>query len=451
MYKLSNGFIKIFIISCICILPVKVFTQNTTDTLLPKISLPQCIAYALENQPLINQSKLDEEINKRDIKIALSGWYPSLNIDANFQHYFKLPTAFVSNVNDQSGPKLALPSGLFNTSNMEFSANQTLFSTELLFASRTSGELRKLASQNTQSTRIDIISEVTKSFYDVILSEKQIDILDEDVQRLQQNYKDTYSYYKNGITDKTDYQRTSIALNNAIVQKKTAEESVKTKYELLKQLMGYPVNKSFTVEYDTAVYEKEILLDTSQNLNYDKRIEFQIIQTDLKIQNERVGYFRWSFLPFASAFYDYNLEYANDKLPDLYKINYPNSLIGLKLSFPLFQGANRWQNLNKARLQYKRIVSEQDYLKSKISKEYVQALSSYKSNLNELNISKTNIQDAREIYNTIKLQYDKGIKAYLEVIVAETDLRTSELNYIDVLFRVLSSKIDVEKALGNIK
>jgi outer membrane protein TolC len=62
-----------------------------------------------------------------------------------------------------------------------------------------------------------------------------------------------------------------------------------------------------------------------------------------------------------------------------------------------------------------------------------------------------NIALARDIFNTVRLQYEKGIKAYLEVIVSETDLRTAELNYLNSLFRVLSSKVDLEKAAGDIK
>ena len=79
------------------------------------------------------------------------------------------------------------------------------------------------------------------------------------------------------------------------------------------------------------------------------------------------------------------------------------------------------------------------------------ALSGYISNLNELRIAKNNIILAKDIFNTVKLQYDKGIKAYLEVIISETDLRTSELNYLNILFQVLTSKMDLEKALGEIK
>jgi outer membrane protein TolC len=112
---------------------------------------------------------------------------------------------------------------------------------------------------------------------------------------------------------------------------------------------------------------------------------------------------------------------------------------------------SRQDNLSKAKLQYQRSRLGMDYLKSKINSEYTLALSGYISNLNELRIAKNNIIIAKDIFNTVKLQYDKGIKAYLEVIVSETDLRTAELNYLNILFRVLSSKMDLEKASGDIK
>jgi outer membrane protein len=37
------------------------------------------------------------------------------------------------------------------------------------------------------------------------------------------------------------------------------------------------------------------------------------------------------------------------------------------------------------------------------------------------------------------------------VIIAESDLRTSQLNYYTALYQLLQSKIDVEKALGTIQ
>jgi outer membrane protein TolC len=171
----------------------------------------------------------------------------------------------------------------------------------------------------------------------------------------------------------------------------------------------------------------------------------------LNLQNSEISYYKWSFIPTLSAFYDYDPLYQNNKFSDLYNKNYPTSLFGLKLTIPLFQGMNRLENLSKAKLQYQRLQLGMNYLKSEINSEYTLALSGYISNLNELRIAKNNIVLAKDIFSTVKLQYDKGIKAYLEVIVSETDLRTSELNYLNILFQVLTSKMDLEKALGDIR
>ena len=75
----------------------------------------------------------------------------------------------------------------------------------------------------------------------------------------------------------------------------------------------------------------------------------------------------------------------------------------------------------------------------------------YKGNLANYLALKDNVQLAGEVYNVIQLQYQQGIKTYLDVIVAESDLRTSQLNYYTALYQLLQSKIDIEKALGTIR
>jgi outer membrane protein len=427
------------------------FGQSADDTLLSKAKLSQCITYALANQPLIKQSLLDEDITRRDMRITLSGWYPQLEVDVSLQHYLQVPLAYYPNLLDPSSPEISFPSAATNVSSAIFSANQTLYSSNLLFAARASKELHRQASENTVNSKINTCVDVTKAFFDVLLTEEQIKVLNEDILRLQRNYKDAYNLYQDGLTDKIDYQRTEISLNNAQAQRKSTEEGLKAKYSILKQIMGMVPAKQLTVSYDSSRYENEILFDTAKNLDYNKRIEYKLLQTSLNLQNFEIGYYRWSFLPNLSAFYDYNLLYQKNQFSELYNKSYPTSLFGLKLTLPLFQGMKRMENLSKAKLQYQRIQLGMDYLKSEMNSEYTLALSGYTSNLNELRIAKKNITIAKDIFNTVKFQYDKGIKSYLEVIVSETDLRNAELNYLTILFQVLTSKMDLEKALGEIK
>ena len=96
---------------------------------------------------------------------------------------------------------------------------------------------------------------------------------------LQRNYKDAYNLYKNGLTDNIDYQRTEISLSNAQAQRKSAEEALKAKYSVLKQMMGVAPGKQLTVLYDSSKYENEILIDTAKNLDYNNRIEYKLFHS----------------------------------------------------------------------------------------------------------------------------------------------------------------------------
>jgi outer membrane protein TolC len=425
--------------------------QITHDTLPSQVTLNQCITYALANQALVRQAMIDEEITRRDIRISTSGWYPQLGFDANLQHYLQIPLTNYPNVSDPSSPGLSLPSTSVNVSSGIFTASQSIYNSDLIYAARNSGELRNQALQNIENSKITAYSDVTKAFFDVLLTQEQFNVLNEDILRLQQNYKTAYHLYENGLTDRIDYQRTEIALGNARAQKRSVQESLKAKYAVLKQLMGVAPEKQMTVLYDTSRYENEILCDTARILDYTKRIEYLQLQTALNLQNSGISYYRWAFLPDLSAFYEYTARFRNDRFPDLYNKAVPTSLFGLRLTLPIFQGMQRLENLSKSKLQYQRLLTGMDYLKSVISSEHALALARYTGNLNELKVAKRNITLAKDIYNTVRLQYEKGIKAYLEVIVSETDLRTAELNYLNVLFQVLSSKVDLEKASGDIK
>jgi outer membrane protein TolC len=142
--------------------------------------------------------------------------------------------------------------------------------------------------------------------------------------------------------------------------------------------------------------------------------------------------------------------YQSDALVDLYRNDFPNSSVGLRFSFPIFQGTKRVQQLKRANLQYREMALDTLNMKNRMNTEYEQSMASYKSNLKAYEAALENARIASEVYNTVRLQYNQGIKTYLEVIVSETDLRTSRINQLNALYRLLSSKIDVETALGTI-
>ena len=433
---------KVLILVLFLIPSALLFAQDDSLPTIQQADLENCIEYAINHNPDIQNAKINENITETIIKSKLADWYPQLNLNYNLQRNFQLNTVnFNGNL---------ITSGSKNTSGLQFSATQNIFNRDVLLASRTSKDVRLSASENTEAQKINLAVLVSKAFYDLILTTQQLKVTDEDIARISQSLKDAYYQYQAGIVDKTDYKRATISLNNAKAQKKFGEESLKSKFSYLKQLMGYPVSENFDLVYDTAQMEQEVLIDTLQNMNYADRIEIQQLETQKKLQQYNLQYYKWSFLPDVYAFGNYNLNFLNNQFSKLYGQSYPNSYAGITLSLPIFQGGKRLQQIKQAQFQITQANNDIKSFKNQVNAQYQQALSAYKSNLYNYYSIKENLSLANEVYDVIRLQYRSGVKAYLDVITAESDLRTAQINYYNALYQVLSSKIDVLQSLGKI-
>ena len=418
------------------------FAQRPADSIPSVITLKQSILFALRNQPAVRQAAIDQQINERDIRIGLSAWLPQVNSTGVYNHYFKgSPVASAT-------PGVVSPIDEFSSLGVQ--ASQTIYNNDVLLASKTANYSRMYYQQNAVSTQINVVSDVSKAFYDVLLSEKQLNIVNENITRLQRSLKDAYSRYQAGVVDKIDYKQATIALNNEIAVRKQVSEAINAKLAYLKQIMGANPQNQITLSYDSTNYEQEAYIDTNQSVNYTNRIEYQMLLSQKNLRNLNVDYYKWGFLPSLTANGSYSLAYLNTQFRDLYNRSYPTGYVGLSLALPIFQGTKRLQNLSKAKLEVQRNDLDIVNTENTINTQFTQALASYKSNYTAWQAVKQNVDLAKDVYNVVSLQYREGVKTYLDVIVAQSDLRTAELNYYNSLFQLLSSKIDLKKSMGTL-
>ncbi|MGN6293908.1 MAG: TolC family protein [Chitinophagaceae bacterium] len=439
----SRSFVLYLLVPALLFSAASNAQQTSTDSLLQDASLPNVIQYALKRQPLVQQSLIDEQITALQVKSKLADWYPQINFNYLLQHNFDVQTNIIG------GNPVKL--GVDNTSAFQFGATQTIFNRDVLLALRSRNDVQLQARQQTTSNKIDVVVNVTKAFYAVLATQQQIKVVQETITRLERSLKDARAQYDAGVADKTDYKRATIALNNAIASRKATEESLKANTENLKAVMNYPPSGALNIAYDSIALENAIPQDTLARVDIGSRIEYQQLQTLKRLQEANLKYNKWSFIPTLSANGAYNFNYLNDQFSKLYNQSYPNSYIGLTLGLPIFQGGKRKYNIKQAEWQLKRVDLDIVNLENSVNAEYTAAVAAYKSNLANFLAIKENVQLAQEVYDVIQLQYRSGIKAYLEVITAETDLRTAQINYFNALYSVLSSKVDVQRALGTVQ
>lgn len=406
-------------------------------------SLKQLIDFALQNKISVQTAYLDERIGEEEIASSLSGWLPQVHANAGYNYQMQVPSNVIGDQVIKMGQK--------HSSSLAFQAEQALLRPDLMFAKKTADLYRQNFQQVIEDEKINTVVQVSKAYFDILTAEEQIKIIKENIARLSRQLNDAKARYNTGLVDKTDFKRAQISLNNAEADLKKLSEQKTYKYNYLK----YLINSDPTVEIDLSPnkvedLESQIHIDTTEYLQTKSRIEYKQLLTQKELQKANTQYARWNFLPRLSAFANYQMDFRNNTFSKVYSNSYPSSVLGLSLSIPIFQGGKRTHDIRKSQLQEERIDWEIQNLENNIQTEYSAALTNYKTSVVDWKNAKLNVDLSEEVYNTIKLQYDEGIKTYLDLMTAETDLRTSQINYLNALYTILSSKIDVQKSLGNI-
>lgn len=416
--------------------------QDGAVDLPERARLQNLIDFALDNRATVQQALLDEEIGEREIASALSGWYPQINATGTYNYNIKIPTNVIG---DQ-----VIAFGQRHSSAVVFQADQQLLNPGLMQAAKAARYIRQQNALNTENSTINTIVEVSKGYYDILTSEEQLNIIRENLQRIERQLADARARYETGIVDNIDYKRAEITLANTKAEQKRVAEVLNYKYAYLKELIGLSAEQPLSLSFEDTAMENEILLDTTQTVDLPNRVEYRQLQTLKQLQQVNTQYNKWTFLPNLSAFYNYAWDFRDNRFSDLYNPAFPRSVFGLTLNVPIFQGTKRIQEIRKSRLQEERIDWDIINLENQINTQYEMAMATYKANLNDWTTAQSNMVLAEEVYNTLKLQYDEGIKTYLDLMTAETDLRTAQINYLNALFAVLSGKLEVQRALGTV-
>ena len=129
------------------------------------------------------------------------------------------------------------------------------------------------AQQNTASTRIAAVSDVSKAFYDVLLSQRQLDVFNEDIRRLQRNYQDARSPLRRGHCrqDRLPAGRNFAEQLAGGPQAGPGKHQGQTAY--LQQLMGLPPTAPWRCNTTRWRWKPKPCCDTTAPLDPASRIE----------------------------------------------------------------------------------------------------------------------------------------------------------------------------------
>ncbi|WP_199137776.1 TolC family protein [Pedobacter sp. ASV12] len=432
------------------IIPAQAQQKDTTAS----FSLQEAISFALTHQADVKNAKIDEQIAANTVKKTFGIGLPQVSASADFNDFLKVATSLVPAIffDKDAAPGTFIPVqfGVKYNSTAGINASQLLFDGTYLVGLRASKTYKELSTKNSARTRIETAVAVTKAYYSVLVSGEQLTLLDANIASLKKSLNDTEAMFKNGFAEKIDADRLSVLYNNAQTERENVVRMLALNLNLLKFQMGLTVNSNLTLKDKIGEINVDQVPVLSDSSAYHKRIEYSILQTQLKLNELDVKRYKSAFLPSLSAFGSYSLSFQNDRFADLYDKNFPTSVIGLKLSIPIISGGQKLYDVRNAKLEVLKTQNNINNLANSINLEVSQAQTNFVNGQKSLQNQKRNMALAQEVLRVTKIKYEQGVGSNLEVTTAETSLKEAQNNYINALYDMLINKVNLDKALGNI-
>lgn len=418
-----------------------------------QMSVEDCIAYAIANKDYMKNVRLDEAISKARNSEVTGLALPQVNASGQFQYYIKPQQSFLP------GEFFGAPAGTFipvtftpkYNSAASLNASQVLFDGSVVVALQARKTLEELARLNVRRSEEDLRAEVSKAYYNILVVYKQLDIMDKTYQDLLRIAGDIEKAYKIGMAEKISVDQAQVEANNLETEKIKLQNIYDLSVLALKYQIGMPLGDHIilTDTISEAMTNPADLLAESSSFDYTQRTDYNLLETQLKLNLLDLKRYRWSGLPSLSASGAYGFNYANNDFDKMFTEPYLKSFyLALGLRVPIFDGLQRRNKVKQAALTVEKTRNTIEGTKQGIDLEQAQARTTLKNNILALENQRKNLTLAKSVFDLADKKYKEGVGSNVELIQAKTSYLQSQSNYFNALNAAITARIDLQKALG---
>ncbi len=440
-----------------------------------EITAKEAVDIAFKNVNELKNARLDYKIAEQRNKEITGMAYPQITGSASGNHYFSLPliqfpdateTAIYDvlkreGVRDANGNPIT-SSGEFKLQNFSFftpwnlqfgaTVQQLLFEPQVFVGLQARKVALKTSDLQVKVAEDKIREAVYKSYYAVLIADKQLKYVRESLKRLDKLSHDMEIMYKNGFAEHLDIDKASVARNNTRAVESQLVNGINMGYALLKLNLGLLQSDSLVLKDTlTAAQLKEGLLQ--DNFNYENRNEIKLLAEVKKLQSFDVKRYKLSYFPTLSAFY--NLQKTGQRRAGSNGNSEPwfwynTNQIGLSLNIPLFDGFQKRAKIKQAQFTLEKADNNLDQAKKSIDMERTIAKNTLVNALLSLDIQEENMKLAEKVYNSEKKKYEVGTGSSFSILNADTDLQQAQSNYFRALYDAIIARVSYLKALGSL-
>ena len=440
---------KFLMTICLCLgLSVVASAQQKLE-----LTLDEALGIALSDNPTIQVANLEIERYDYVRKQALSSLYPQ--VDASAQYSLALRRQEMAE---------GLSFGGKNTFNVAGTVSLPLFVPSVYRQLKLTRTQMEVAVESARANRIDLIAAVRAAYYNILLAEQSLMVLEEAALTTDRVVKNTEDLYNNGLAAEYDYITARVQRSNLdpqILQVKNGVEIAKLQ---LKMYLSIPEDVEVEVVGSLDGFKDMALLGADYEMDIENNTTIKNLDLQLELLDHQEKLIQTTRMPTVAAFAQ--VSYIGQERSDLGGIlgamgggattavkqskfwwQVPISL-GAQINIPIFAGFKKTNQLREVRNQREQLRLQRDYAEEGIRLQVQQSVNTLLTARSMMLANGETVLQAEKAYQISLTRYEAGAGTILELNSAQLALTQAQLSYSQSIFDYLTAYAEYEKVLG---
>ena len=412
------------------------------------LTLEQALEIALSENPTIKVADQQIEIKRYAKKGTYASLYPQIDGTVTYQRVIQKQTM---SMDMGTGEPMTIRVGSDNSFNGGIALGMAVVNAQLWESLKVSALDVELAVEQARSSRIDMVEQVTKAYYVILLAKQSHELYQRVYDNAVENNKIVKKRFEVGQVSEYDLITSNVSVQNSLPNVIEAEYTVTLALWQLKALLGIDLQKEIDVlgslmDYVSALdkgYElSQLDLENNSTL---KQLDMQekMLEHALKIT-------KLANVPSLSvnAAYLYTA-LGNDGKFFVKTAWNPYAYAGLQLNIPIFAGGKRRAATREASLNLSNLQLQRENAERQLRVGIVQYLNNMQSSVKKYHASAATVDQAQRGYDIAVKRYDVGRGTLVDIDNSQVALIQSELSRNQAIYNFLTAKTSLDKVLGN--
>ncbi|VAV83089.1 Efflux system associated with Geranylgeranyl-PP synthase, outer membrane factor (OMF) lipoprotein [hydrothermal vent metagenome] len=428
------------------------FSQESNN----RFSLQEAIDYALENNRTSKNATLDVEAAKQRKWETISTGLPQINASIGYNKWLQqqlslIPAEFFGG---NQGEFVEIAFGTKQSINARITLEQKIFDGSYLVGLQSAKVFLDISKNAKEKTDLEVRKAVINAYGNVLLAEESVFILERNEAVLLKNLYETTKIYENGLGEEESVEQLQITLSSIQSSLKNATRLKVIAHQMFNITLGLDLNTDTQLTDDLQGLTSQnivlSLLDADEDV--ENTVDYQIAENDKVSKELLLKLEKSKALPTINAFVNGVYDGYNDNFKFLKKEQQwlGSSLFGFNVNIPIFSSLGRTAATQRAKINLEKAKEDLTETEQKLKLQIASAKSDYQFAIEDYENKKQNLNLAERIEKKNQTKFFEGIASSFELRQAQTQLYSSQQDYLQAMLDVINKKAELETVLNEI-